>query len=98
MGVPGTVAGMTMALEKYGSISLARALKPAIELAEKGFPVDEDLHNTLIENQDKMQASPVSMDIFFKEGGIPYEIGEILVQKDLANSLKLIAKEGAFSR
>ena len=95
VGVPGTVAGMTMALEKYGTIPLARALKPAIELAEKGFPVDEDLHNTLIVSQERMQASPTSMDIFFKEGEIPYEIGEIIVQKDLANSLKLIAKEGA---
>ncbi len=95
VGVPGTVAGMTMALEKYGTISLARALQPAIELAEKGLIVDEDLHNTLIAAKEKMQASPTSMDIFFKEGGIPYEIGEILVQKDLAKSLKLIAKKGA---
>ncbi len=95
VGVPGTVAGMTMVLEKYGTIPLTRALQPAIELAEKGFPVDEDLHNTLIEAKEKMQASPASMEIFFKKGRIPYEIGEILVQKDLAKSLKLIAKEGA---
>ncbi len=95
VGVPGTVAGMTMVLEKYGTIPLARALKPAIELAEKGFIVDEDLHHTLIEAKEKMQASPASMEIFFKEGGIPYEIGEILIQKNLAKTLKLIAKEGA---
>ena len=94
VGVPGTVAGMTMALEKYGTIPLARALQPAIELAEQGFPVDEDLHNTLIPAKEKMQASPASMSIFFKEGGIPYEIGEVIVQKDLAKSLKLIAQEG----
>ncbi len=95
VGVPGTVAGMTMALEKYGTISLARALQPAIELAETGFPVDEDLHHTLIAAKGKMQVSPASMDVFFKEDGIPYEIGEILIQEDLANSLKLIAQEGA---
>lgn len=95
VGVPGTVAGMTMALEKYGTIPLARALQPAIELAEQGFPVDEDLHKTLIDAQEKMQASPASMDIFFQEEGLPYEIGEIIVQKDLAKSLKLIAQEGA---
>ncbi|HEY9706781.1 MAG TPA: gamma-glutamyltransferase, partial [Oculatellaceae cyanobacterium] len=94
VGVPGTVAGLTMALEKYGTISLQRALKPAIELAEKGFPVDEDLHTSLIAVQQRMQASPASMAIFYKPGGVPYEVGDILVQKDLAKSLRLIAKEG----
>lgn len=95
VGVPGTVAGMTMALEKYGTISLERALKPAIELAEAGFPVDEDLHQTLITVQERLEASPASTEIFYQEGGIPYEVGDILVQEDLAQSLKLIAEEGA---
>src|SRR4028118_2118826 len=58
VGVPGTVAGLTMALEKYGTISLQRALKPAIELAENGFPVNEDLHTSLIATKAQMQASP----------------------------------------
>lgn len=48
VGVPGTVAGLILALEKYGTISLARALQPAIALAENGFPVDEDLRTSLI--------------------------------------------------
>ena len=95
VGVPGTVAGMAMVLEKYGTISLARALQPAIELAENGFPVDEDLRNTLILVKDRMQASPASMEIFYQEGGVSYQVGDILVQKDLAKSLRLIAREGA---
>ena len=95
VGVPGTVAGLTMALEKYGTIPLERALKPAIELAENGFPVSEFLHDSLIAAKEQMQASLASMKIFFKPGGVPYEVGEILVQKDLATSLKHIAKEGA---
>ncbi len=95
VGVPGTVAGLTMALEKYGTISLERALKPAIELAEKGFPVYEDLQKSLIAIKERMQASPASMAIFYKPGGVPYELGEILVQKDLARSLRLIAQEGS---
>ena len=95
VGVPGTAAGLTMALEKYGTISLERALKPAIELAEKGFPISEDLHNALVQAQKRMQASPASMAIFYKEGGVPYETGELVVQNDLAKSLKQIAKEGA---
>jgi gamma-glutamyltranspeptidase/glutathione hydrolase len=84
-----------MALEKYGTISLERALKPAIELAEKGFPVYEDLQKSLIAIKERMQASPASMAIFYKPGGVPYELGEILVQKDLARSLRLIAQEGS---
>ncbi|CCQ61534.1 Gamma-glutamyltranspeptidase [Crocosphaera watsonii WH 0401] len=48
MGVPGTVAGLAMALEKYGTISLERALQPAIKLAEDGMIVDEDLYNSLV--------------------------------------------------
>ena len=95
VGVPGTVAGLTLALEKYGTISLERALKPAIELAEKGFPVYEDLQKSLIAIKERMQASPASMAIFYKPGGVPYELGEILVQKDLARSLRLIAQDGS---
>lgn len=95
VGVPGTVAGLVMSLEKYGTISLERALKPAIELAEKGFPVSEDLRASLIFAQPWLQAAPTSRKIFYRPGGIPYEVGEILVQKDLANSLTLIAKQGA---
>ena len=95
VGVPGTVAGMAMVLEKYGTISLERALQPAIKLAEQGFPVYRDLRQSLIVDRTKMQASSASMKIFYKPGGVPYEVGEILVQKDLAKSLRLIAQQGA---
>ncbi len=94
VGVPGTVAGLILALEKYGSISLKRALKPAIELAENGFQVDKFLHNSLKNAKKKMNASPASMAIFFKESGVPYDIGKKLIQKDLAWSLRQIEKNG----
>lgn len=93
VGVPGTVAGMVLALEEYGTISLERALQPAIALAEEGFPVDEDLYSSLVAAQEKMQPYPASQEIFYNDG-VPYEVGDILVQEDLANSLKLIAEEG----
>jgi len=93
-GVPGTVAGMAMALEKYGTISLERALQPAIEFAEKGFPVDTGTRDSLIAAKKRMQASEASMQIFFKEGGQPYDVGELLIQKDLAQTLRLIAEKG----
>ncbi|MBC6419804.1 MAG: gamma-glutamyltransferase [Prochloron sp. SP5CPC1] len=94
VGVPGTVAGMTMVLEKYDTISLERALQPAIALAENGFPVTQDLHRSLKFAQPYMAAHPASIATYYKPGGEPYQVGETLVQKDLARSLKLIAKEG----
>jgi gamma-glutamyltranspeptidase/glutathione hydrolase len=93
-GVPGTVAGLALALERYGTIPLTRALKPAIELAEKGFRVDSYLHGSLVSAKRRMEACPASMAIFFKPDGSPWEIGERLVQKDLARSLRKIEKLG----
>jgi gamma-glutamyltranspeptidase / glutathione hydrolase len=97
VGVPGTVAGLAMALKKYGTISLARAVKPAIFLAENGFIVDGYLHDSLVSAKKEMVKCPASMAIFFKENGEPYEVGERIVQKDLAWSLKEIAREGSQS-
>jgi gamma-glutamyltranspeptidase/glutathione hydrolase len=94
VGVPGTVAGLALALKRYGTSSLTRALRPAIELAEKGFRVDPSLHDSLAGARRRMEACPESMAIFFKPDGSPWETGEYLVQKDLARSLKEIAKRG----
>lgn len=94
IGVPGTVAGLALALEKYGTIPLERALRPAIELAENGFPADEELLRSLSEAKDGMRAYPESMSIFFKEGGGDYAPGELLKQKDLAWSMREIAESG----
>ena len=94
VGVPGTVAGMVMALEKYGTISLERALQPAIELAEKGVIVSQGFHNSLVYAQPSMAKYPASREIFLKPDGTVYQVGEKLIQADLANSLKLIARQG----
>lgn len=93
-GVPGTVAGLTLALEKYGTIPLERALRPAISLAESGFPIDEETRRSLAKAQERMNSSPESMKIFFKSGGESYKPGELLIQKDLAKSLEAIADSG----
>jgi gamma-glutamyltranspeptidase / glutathione hydrolase len=94
VGVPGTMAGLALALDKYGTISLERALRPAIELAEKGFPMDSELRRSLIAVKDRMKASTASMKIFYKHGGASYDEGEVFRQKDLAWSLGQIAKHG----
>ena len=95
VGVPGTVAGLALALENYGTISLKRALQPAIELAQRGFPVDQELSESLNQVKSRMKVSTASMDIFFKQGGKPYSEGELLTQKDLAWSLKQIVENGS---
>jgi gamma-glutamyltranspeptidase/glutathione hydrolase len=76
-------------------LSLERALQPAIELAQKGFPVDQELSDSLNQVKSRMKVSTASMDIFFKQGGKPYSEGELLTQKDLAWSLKQIVKNGS---
>jgi len=93
-GVPGTVAGLSLALEKYGTIPLERAIRPALELAEKGFPVSDNLARSLEDAKERMEKEPGSMRIFFKEGGEAYLPGDILVQKDLAETLRLISENG----
>jgi len=94
VGVPGTVAGLSLALEKYGTISIDKALKPAIKYAKDGIPVDYELKNSLLSVKDRMKNSPDAYHTFFKENGESYEIGEKIIQKDLAWSLKQIKNDG----
>ncbi|MBE2897419.1 gamma-glutamyltransferase [Pasteurellaceae bacterium 20609_3] len=94
VGVPGTVAGMAHALEKWGSMPLDKVVAPAIKLAEEGFVVSDTLGDTLASEEDILGKWPASKAIFFKDGK-PLASGDKLVQQDLANSIKLIAKEGA---
>lgn len=94
-GVPGTVAGMVEALEKYGTMSLKEVMKPAIKLAEDGFPVTYNLAHLLKVMEPRLAKWPETKKIFYKENGEPYKLGETLKQKDLAWSLKRIAKKGA---
>jgi gamma-glutamyltranspeptidase / glutathione hydrolase len=93
-GVPGTVAGLALALERYGTMPLGEAIEPAIRLAEEGVTVTPDMAGSLEAVRERMEASPASMEIFFKPDGSGYRPGETLVQRDLARSLRLIAEQG----
>lgn len=93
-GVPGTVAGMEYALKKWGTMPLSKVLEPAIQLADKGFIVSDVLAQTLKEEKSTLGKWSSSKAIFFKNGE-PLKSGDLLVQKDLAKSLRLIAKQGA---
>ncbi len=94
-GVPGTVAGLALALEEYGTMSLADALAPAIRLAEEGFAVPPRFVKGLDDTRERFEPWDSSMAKFFKEDGSSYQAGEIFRQPDLAATLKRIAENGA---
>lgn len=96
VGVPGTVAGLEHALKKWGSLPLKQVIQPAIDLAEKGFIVSETLEKVLDKSAKNMGKWPATTAIFWRNGA-PLKAGDRLVQKDLAQSLKLIAKQGSYA-
>jgi gamma-glutamyltranspeptidase/glutathione hydrolase len=92
-GVPGSVAGLLFALEKYGTMSREDVMKPAIDLAENGFEIEPKFAESLNSNYESFIQFPSTKKIFTKRGINFYE-GEKFVQKDLANTLKLIMIHG----
>jgi gamma-glutamyltranspeptidase / glutathione hydrolase len=96
IGVPGTVAGLTLALEKYGSgkFTLADLLKPAIELARDGIVVTDDNADTLPDWYRRLARWPASAKIFSRADGTSLREGDTLVQADLAATLSEIASQG----
>jgi gamma-glutamyltranspeptidase / glutathione hydrolase len=96
IGVPGTVAGLALALEKYGSgkFTLAAILKPAIDLARDGFIVTDDTADTLGDMYRRMARWPNSARTFSRVDGTPLHEGDRLTQPDLAATLTAIAEQG----
>ncbi len=95
-GVPGSVAGFHHALTKYGTLTWEEVLQPAIKLAEDGFVIPHDLANTLASKRyrERLSADPAAAKVFFKKNKEIYSAGEILVQKDLAWTLKQLRQNG----
>jgi gamma-glutamyltranspeptidase/glutathione hydrolase len=95
VGVPGTVAGLALAHEKYGSgkFTLAQLVAPATTLAREGFAVDDDLADSLPRAQPRLARWPASAKIFLR-GDRALTRGDRLVQEDLAASLQAIAEGG----
>jgi gamma-glutamyltranspeptidase/glutathione hydrolase len=94
-GVPGTVAGLYLAHQKFGRLPWRRLVQPAGDLARGGIVVSYDLARWLESRQAQMCGTAATCGYFYKPGGVPYRTGERLVQSDLAESLQLIAVEGA---
>jgi gamma-glutamyltranspeptidase/glutathione hydrolase len=95
VGVPGTVAGLALAQQKYGSgkLSLADLIAPAIRLAQQGFPVEDDIADSLPHARDRLARWPSAAAIFLN-GGQPLHEGDRLLQFDLADTLRAIAQDG----
>jgi len=93
-GVPGTVAGLAMALERYGSLDLATVMAPAIKLAANGILVSQDLARSLRSRAERLQKNAEARRIFYRPDGGAYAAGDWLVQADLGRSLQLIAEQG----
>ena len=94
-GVPGTVAGLLYALDKYGTLSREQALAPAIALAREGFPVSFALSYEIAASAQRLRQNPAAASLFFKADGAAYDIGDTWRQPDLAWTLNQISKHGA---
>lgn len=92
-GVPGSVAGLIYALEKYGTMKLSDILQPAVKLAEEGFLLDYQLAQSINFYYQDFLKYPSSKKIFTNNDR-PFNEGDLFVQKDLAHTLKLIAENG----
>lgn len=90
---PGTLAAWAEILDKYGTISLAEALEPAIMYAEQGVPVNRKVSQYIKMYESLVPLVPEWASIYMPEGRAP-EVGEIIKLQDLANTYKLIAREG----
>lgn len=92
--VPGTVAGLWLAHQKFGKLPWRRLIEPAIDLARNGIVVTHDYATTVGKNLPRNCRNAATCGYFYKPGQVPYAMGERLVQSDLANSLQLIAEQG----
>src|SRR5262245_3868588 len=95
IGVPGSVAGLALAHAKYGSgkFTLAQLIAPAIALARDGIPIENDVADSLPRSQSRLAQWPSTAKIFFADGR-PLPPGATLLQRDLADTLAAIAREG----
>ncbi|GAB3324052.1 gamma-glutamyltransferase family protein [Haliea atlantica] len=93
-GVPGTVAGLILAQERYGTLPLPRVLAPAIALAEEGLEVSWALQFEIAARAEQLRKNPEAARLFFKPDGSAYRMGDHWRQPELAWTLRQIAERG----
>jgi hypothetical protein len=95
VNIPGVVAGLDLLFQKYGSkkVTWEQILAPAIELAEKGYILDEALPTTIATGRDRLAKYPEAAKIYLPGGKVP-KAGDRFINTDYAETLKVLAKEG----
>lgn len=96
VGVPGTVATWQRALDNWGSQSLKQVLKPATQVASRGFVVDKTFHEQTQDNKERFVAFSSTSDLFLPEGDAP-KVGTIFKNPELADTYRLLAYQGSKS-
>jgi gamma-glutamyltranspeptidase/glutathione hydrolase len=94
VGVPGSVAGLALAEQEYGTLKLADVMAPAIDLAANGFVLSDRLAHSLASARPLFETFPASAAKFLKNDQ-PYQPGDRFAQPDLARTLRLISEHGA---
>lgn len=94
-GVPGSLKAFEAILKRGGKLSLSDALQAGITHADNGFAIDRLFAKRLARTADAISQFPSTSAIFLKPDGSPFEEGEVVVQKDLANTYRAIATQGA---
>ncbi len=95
VAVPGMVAGFIEVHQKFGRLPLKTVLTPAIKLAENGFAIYPEYHQALTYKASTLRQDPAAAAIFLNDQGQVPPLGTMVIQKDLAQTLKLIANKGA---
>src|ERR687893_576295 len=93
VGVPGTPANWALVLDRWGSLDLKQALRPAARLAARGFVVDETFREQTAANAERFAAFPSTRELFLP-GGAPPEVGSVLRNRDLARTYTQLGQRG----
>ena len=93
VAVPGIVAGLVEVQQQYGSLSLAEVMQPAIRLADEGFPVYPHLAQAIAYRAEVLGESEATRAVYYRDDQ-PLRQDDLFIQKDLANTLRAIAKDG----
>ncbi|MSP48252.1 MAG: gamma-glutamyltransferase [Alphaproteobacteria bacterium] len=94
VGVPGVLRGLDLAHKAHGKLPWPKLFEPAIELAEKGFPISPRLYG-LLRSEQHLPKSPTAKDYFYNADGSPKAVGTVLINRPLADTLRAIAGYGA---
>ncbi|MBT8084213.1 MAG: gamma-glutamyltransferase [Woeseia sp.] len=94
VGVPGTVAGLALAHERFGSLPWRKLVAPSVGLARDGIPISWLLHDSFKGRKSRWDRYPSSAKVFLKKDGSLYEPGDTWKQPDLAKTLRRIQKDG----